>query len=44
MYYRIVLYKNDKILPFLFLTKEEADTFIFMYNLKAYITITERED
>jgi len=39
MYYRIVLYDNDIVLPFKFNTRNEADDFIFEYNLYAFITI-----
>ncbi len=39
MFYRVVLYENNKILSNLFTTKELADDFIFNNKLHAYITI-----
>lgn len=43
MYYRVVLYKNNKMLPNLFINYESADNFIFTNHLHAYITIKEGE-
>ena len=42
MYYRIVLYNYNIVLPFKFNTRDEADDFIFEYNLHAFITILQR--
>lgn len=39
LYYRIVLYDNDIILPLLFNSWEEADNYISMKKLHAYITM-----
>lgn len=38
-YYRVVLYDNDCLLPYLFETYQEADDYIFLHHLHAYITI-----
>lgn len=39
LYYYVVLYKDDTILPIPFNTRESADNYIFNNNLHAYITI-----
>lgn len=39
LYYRIVLYDNDIILPLLFNSREQADNYISIKKLHAYITI-----
>lgn len=38
MYY-VVMYKNDERLPILFETWQQADDFIFLHKLHAYITM-----
>lgn len=42
MSYKIVLYNHNIVLPFKFNTRDEADDFIFEYNLHAFITILQR--
>jgi len=39
LYYRVVLYDDNTILPLLFNSREEADDYISMKELHAYITI-----
>ena len=39
LYWYVVLYKNDKVLPIRFNSRETADEYIFKHKLKAYITI-----
>lgn len=39
LYYRVRLYDDDTILPLLFNSWEEADDYINMKKLHAYITI-----
>lgn len=39
LYYRVVLYSDNTILPLLFNSWEEADNYIFNKKLHAYITI-----
>lgn len=39
LYYRVVLYETERMLPYRFETWEEADNYISMKKLHAYITI-----
>ena len=39
LFYRVILYDDNSILPNHFNSREEADDFIFENNLHAYITI-----
>ena len=39
LYYRVVLYDDNTILPLRFNSREEADDYISMKELHAYITI-----
>ena len=39
LYYRVVLYSNNTVLPLLFNSREEADDYIYNKKLHAYITI-----
>lgn len=39
LYYRVVLYNDNTILPLLFNSWKEADNYISMKKLHAYITI-----
>ena len=41
LYYRVVLYDNDTVLPLRFLSREQADDYISIKELHAYITIME---
>ena len=40
-HYRVVLYKDNKVLPITFETWEKADDYIFKHKLHAFITVME---
>lgn len=39
LYYRVVLYETERMLPYRFETWAEADDYIYLHHLHAYITI-----
>lgn len=41
LHYRIVLYKNNKVLPILFETWQKAEDYLFEHDLHGFITILE---